>query len=198
MSISIGKCANLLCVWQVYDGQWWWGERQSHILHERPSAEAEGLECCLHLQWWGFELQLFRIVKILIVYLLLYLIWFSWCEWTRVIERFVRRSICICSRTGEIPPPVHAGALWETVWHEDRSLGHRTHHRAENRCEPVLQQANTFYIYIYAFSRRFYPKRLTVHSGYTFFCQYVCSLGIEPTTFALLAQCSNHWATGTQ
>ncbi len=44
--------------------------------------------------------------------------------------------------------------------------------------------------YIYAFSRRFYPKRLTVHSGYTFFCQYVCSLGIEPTTFALLTQCS--------
>ncbi len=31
------------------------------------------------------------------------------------------------------------------------------------------------------------------------FCQYVCSLGIEPTTFALHAatQCSNHWATGT-
>ncbi len=25
------------------------------------------------------------------------------------------------------------------------------------------------YIYIYAFSRRFYPKRITVHSGYTFF-----------------------------
>ncbi len=53
-----------------------------------------------------------------------------------------------------------------------------------------------FYIYIYAFSRRFYPKRLT---GYTFFCfcQYMCSLGIKPTTFALLTQCSNHWATGT-
>ncbi len=30
-----------------------------------------------------------------------------------------------------------------------------------------------------------------------FFCQYVCSLGIEPTTFALLTQYSNHWATGT-
>ncbi len=29
------------------------------------------------------------------------------------------------------------------------------------------------------------------------FCQYVCSLGIEPTTFALLTQCSSHWATGT-
>ncbi len=26
----------------------------------------------------------------------------------------------------------------------------------------------------------------------------MCSLGIEPTTFALLTQCSNHWATGTQ
>ncbi len=30
-----------------------------------------------------------------------------------------------------------------------------------------------------------------------FYCQYMCSLGIEPITFALLAQCSNHWATGT-
>ncbi len=43
---------------------------------------------------------------------------------------------------------------------------------------------------LYIFSRRFYPKRLTVHSGYTFFCQYMCSLGIEPITFALLTQCS--------
>ncbi len=25
------------------------------------------------------------------------------------------------------------------------------------------------YIYIYAFSRRFYPKRLTLHSNYSFF-----------------------------
>ncbi len=63
-----------------------------------------------------------------------------------------------------------------------------------------------FYIYIYAFSRCFYPKRLTVHSGYNFFCQYVCSLGIEPTTFALLTQCSttepqehygSHWCPKT-
>ncbi len=53
------------------------------------------------------------------------------------------------------------------------------------------------YIYIYVFSRRFCPKRLTVHSCYTYFCQYMCSLGIEPTTFVLLVQCSNHWATGT-
>ncbi len=26
-----------------------------------------------------------------------------------------------------------------------------------------------FYIYIYAFSRRFYPKRLTLHSSYSFY-----------------------------
>ncbi len=31
--------------------------------------------------------------------------------------------------------------------------------------------------------------RLTVHSGYTFIVS-MCSLGIEPTTFALLSQCS--------
>ncbi len=29
-----------------------------------------------------------------------------------------------------------------------------------------------------------------VHSGYKNFCQYMCSLGIESTTFALLTQCS--------
>ncbi len=56
---------------------------------------------------------------------------------------------------------------------------------------------NYIYIYIYAFSRRFYPKRLTVHSCYKYYFQYMCSLGIEPTTFALLTQCSNHRATGT-
>ncbi len=51
------------------------------------------------------------------------------------------------------------------------------------------------YIYIYAFSRRFYPKRLTVHSGYTYFCQYMCSLGIEPTNICAMLY---HWATGTR
>ncbi len=58
----------------------------------------------------------------------------------------------------------------------------------------IIQYRCDITFHIYAFSRHFYPKRLSVHSGYTFFCQYVCSLGIEPTTFALLTQC---WATGT-
>ncbi len=67
----------------------------------------------------------------------------------------------------------------------------------KNRTAVIYSWDCTRYI-TFTFSRRFYPKRLTVHSGYTFFiCQYVCSLGIEPTTFALLTQCSNHWATGT-
>ncbi len=47
------------------------------------------------------------------------------------------------------------------------------------------------YIYIYAFSRRFYPKRLTLHSSYSFtFYQLLLSLGIEPMILALLAPCS--------
>ncbi len=56
------------------------------------------------------------------------------------------------------------------------------------------------YIYIYAFSRRFYPKRLTLHSSYRLFFftfyQLLLSLGIEPMILALLAPCSTIWATG--
>ncbi len=39
----------------------------------------------------------------------------------------------------------------------------------------------TFYIYIYAFSRRFYPKRLTLHSSYSFF--YIWSALAFPGNF---------------
>ncbi len=49
----------------------------------------------------------------------------------------------------------------------------------------------------FTFIRRFYLKRLTVYSGYTFFFQYVCSLGIEPTTFCAANTMLYHWATGT-
>ncbi len=44
------------------------------------------------------------------------------------------------------------------------------------------------YIYIYPFSRHFYPKRLTVHSGYTFLVS-MC-VPWEFNLFALLTQCS--------
>ncbi len=55
----------------------------------------------------------------------------------------------------------------------------------------LLDSAGPIYIYIYAFSRRFYPKRLTLHSSYSFtFYQLLLSLGIEPMILALLAPCS--------
>ncbi len=58
---------------------------------------------------------------------------------------------------------------------------------------------NTFTCMHLADKKRFYPKRLTVHSGYTifFFYQYVCSLGIEPTTFCAANAMLYHWAPGT-
>ncbi len=42
----------------------------------------------------------------------------------------------------------------------------------------------------------FYPKRLKIRL-YIFFCQYVCSLGIEPTTFCAANAMLYHWVTGT-
>ncbi len=53
---------------------------------------------------------------------------------------------------------------------------------------------NTFYIY--AFSRCFYRKRLTVHSGYTFFCQYVFP-GNRTHNLCAANAMLYHWATGT-
>ncbi len=50
------------------------------------------------------------------------------------------------------------------------------------------------YIYIYAFSRRFYPKRLTI----AFRLYIMCSLGIEPTTFCAADAMLYHWATQEQ
>ncbi len=44
-------------------------------------------------------------------------------------------------------------------------------------------------IYIYAFSRHFYPKRLT-YSGYNFFLSVCVFPGNWTTTFVLLTQCS--------
>ncbi len=44
--------------------------------------------------------------------------------------------------------------------------------------------------YIYAFSRRFYPKRLTMHSGYTCFITMCVPWESNPQPSALLTQCS--------
>ncbi len=47
-----------------------------------------------------------------------------------------------------------------------------------------------YHIYIYGFSRCYYPKRLTVHSGYTFFVSMCVPWKLNPQPFALLMQCS--------
>ncbi len=49
----------------------------------------------------------------------------------------------------------------------------------------------------FSFTRHFYPKRLTVHSGYTTFFVSMCFLGIQPTTFCAANAMLYHWATGT-
>ncbi len=79
---------------------------------------------------------------------------------------------------------------WHCVWFVILSM---------NECDSGLFMTcrSLHYIYIYAFSRRFYPKRLTLHSSYSFtFDQLLLSLGIEPMILALLAPCSTIWATG--
>ncbi len=48
----------------------------------------------------------------------------------------------------------------------------------------------------FTFSGRFYPKRLTVQIIMVFY-PYVCSLGIEPTTFCAANAMLYHWATQT-
>ncbi len=50
------------------------------------------------------------------------------------------------------------------------------------------------FLHFYAFSRRFYPKRLTVHSGYTLFCQYVFPGNWTHNLCAANAMLY-HWAT---
>ncbi len=54
----------------------------------------------------------------------------------------------------------------------------------------VMRGLNSTYIYIYAFSRRFYPKRLTVLSGYSFLISICVPWESNPQPFALLTQCS--------
>ncbi len=67
----------------------------------------------------------------------------------------------------------------------------------KNENSVIICTPSSCSIYIYAFSRRFYPKRLTLHSSYSFtFYQLLLSLGIEPMLLALLAPCSTIWATG--
>ncbi len=51
--------------------------------------------------------------------------------------------------------------------------------------------------YIYAFSRHFYPKQLTVHSGYTFFLSVHVFLGTRTHNLCAANAMLYHWATWT-
>ncbi len=65
---------------------------------------------------------------------------------------------------------------------------------------PIKYIIFSMYIHLFTFTFMHLADAFSqsdFYSGYTCFFLYVCSLGIEPTTFALLTQCSNHWATGT-
>ncbi len=79
---------------------------------------------------------------------------------------------------------IMGGACTE-IHHSDRTL--RTAWLEKGDFKIGIKKHWVDFICIYVFSRR--PKQ-TVHLVFTFFYQYVCSLGIEPTTFALLTQCS--------
>ncbi len=53
-----------------------------------------------------------------------------------------------------------------------------------------MKQGPNVHLHVYAFSRQVYPKATYSTFRLYMYCQYMCSLGIEPTTFVLLTQCS--------
>ncbi len=48
-----------------------------------------------------------------------------------------------------------------------------------------IELLKIIYIYIYVFSRRFYPKRLTMHSDYTFFISMCVPWELNPHPFQI-------------
>ncbi len=92
-------------------------------------------------------------------------------------DKTTRTRQVLCSTWPVLQPrikPCHAGLVWP-----------------EDNCPQLcLVAPKVFYIYIYAFSRRFNPKRLTIQAIHIFVSTWMYSLGIKPTTFALLTQCS--------
>ncbi len=112
-------------------------------------------------------------------------------------DRFSTELVTFCK---EFSPTVHelrrllAVKLGASSWHKVSGRLQREDCRRENSewehrteemrtSQPRKSTGNmgvsfNIYIYIYAFSRRFYPKRLTLHSSYSFtFDQLVLSLG---------------------
>ncbi len=61
----------------------------------------------------------------------------------------------------------------------------------------IKDQSIYYYIYMYAFSRRFYPKRLTVHSSYTFVLSVCVFPGNRTHNLCAANAMLYHWATET-
>ncbi len=100
---------------------------------------------------------------------------------------FSLRTSCQTQCTGSI-----SVSTW-SAWTRELWLAFGTGGDAQE-----CQQGYIYITFIYAFSRRFYPKRLnSAFRLYIFFYQYVCSLGIEPMTFCAANAMLYHWATGT-
>ncbi len=96
-------------------------------------------------------------------------------------------TLCVCVRAC-----VHARILVWPCLCADRCVAFNK----PNAHEYIRPRFNKTLKHI-TFSRRFYPKQLTLHSSYSFtFYQLLLSLGIEPMILALLAPCSTIWATG--
>ncbi len=76
----------------------------------------------------------------------------------------------------------HILYLWKDHSKDFHKLSSLQTQKSETLWVPDLKVC---YIYIYAFSRCFFPKWLQAIHFVS-----VCFLGIEPTTFALLTQCS--------
>ncbi len=93
---------------------------------------------------------------------------------------FIRHRVCLASSDWELtllevlcPPGRRIVAPRWQIFVDLRAWQPLTHLLDSiafvwNRFPPVFY-IYAFYIYIYAFSRRFYPKRLTLHSSYSFY-----------------------------
>ncbi len=105
----------------------------------------------------------------------------------RLKSNILRMSLCIRADSAVTFPPLMMATFKIT---NPSSAHYETHNRNENTC-PEIGETFTFTNLADALSKATYIQ--VIH----LYCQYMCSLGIEPTTFVLLTQCSNHWATGT-
>ncbi len=76
---------------------------------------------------------------------------------------------------------------WDYITHSDHDVCSFFH---------FSKSCQFIYIYIYAFSRRFYPKRLTVHSGYTFVLSVCVFPGNRTHNLCAANAMLYHWATG--